>query len=354
MERLRAYGSVTLLAVVVALLGMMALSVTAISTDTGVESMNLQTVPSRTPTPAPNYLPVVLKPEPTPTTAPPEVPGWLSYANQFRALAGLPLLSENAAWSAGGVLHSRYMVKEDLITHYEASTSPWYTPEGDAAGRNGNIYVSSATSSSDEAAINYWMSAPFHGVSMIDPELSVIGFGSYREAVGTWKMGATLDVSRGHGSLPGGVSFPIMYPKDEGSLWLTQFYGNEWPDPLSSCPGYTAPTGPAIILQMGTGSVNPQVSGSRFSGPGGDLEHCVLDENSYVNPGDAGQQSTGRVILGMRDAVVILPRQPLTPGQRYEASITVNGTAYTWQFQVVSPAAGMGQPERLPGDVEIR
>ncbi len=354
MEKLRAYGSVTLLAVVVILLGMMVLSAMAISAETGVDSMNLQTVPSRTPTPAPNYLPVVLKPESTPTTAPPVLPGWLNYANEFRALAGLPSLSENAGWSAGGVLHSRYMVKEDAITHDEANTSAWYTDEGDAAGRNGNVYVSSATGSSDEAAINYWMSAPFHGVSMIDPELSVTGFGSYREAIGTWQMGATVDVSRGRGSLPAGISFPIMYPKDEGSLWLTQFYGNEWPDPLSSCSGYTAPTGPAIILQLGTGDVDPQVSGSRFSGPDGDLAHCVLDENSYVNAGDAYQQSTGRVILGLRDAVVILPRQPLTVGDRYEASISVNGSTYTWQFQVVSPAAGMGQPERWLGNVEIR
>ncbi|MEJ2747588.1 MAG: CAP domain-containing protein, partial [Anaerolineae bacterium] len=135
------------------------------------------------------YLPLVLNPN--------TGPEWLQYLNQFRLLADLSPLTEEAAWSAGGVLHSRYMVENDTITHYEDTGNPWYTTEGYNAGRNGNVAVSSSSTASDESAIDLWMTGPFHAVGIIDPELARTGFGSYRHAVGTWKMGATLDVLRG-------------------------------------------------------------------------------------------------------------------------------------------------------------
>jgi uncharacterized protein YkwD len=286
------------------------------------------------------YLPVVLKPPPTPTpTATPTAspsPGWLGYVNQFRDAAGLPDLTENSSWSNGGVLHSQYMVKEDDITHYENSGSSWYTVEGDQAGRNGNIFVSSWMGTADESAIDFWMVAPFHAVAIIDPELQVTGFGSYRENIGLWKMGATLDVQRGRGGLPAGITFPITFPKDGGNTWLTRFNGGEWPDPLTSCPGYSAPTGPAIMIQLGSGGITPSVTASSFNNGATSLTHCVFDETNYSNP-DSGTQNIGRIVLGNRDAVVILPRDPLSVGQNYTASITANGNTHTWSFTVVAP-----------------
>ncbi|MCA9936223.1 MAG: CAP domain-containing protein [Ardenticatenaceae bacterium] len=285
------------------------------------------------------YLPNIVKPLPTstPTPTPTPLPGpdWLAYVNEFRLLAGLPVLTENDSWSYGGVLHSRYMVKEDEITHYENTASAWYTQEGYDAGRNGNVAVSSTTTASDEFAIDLWMTGPFHAVGILDPQLAQTGFGSYREAIGTWKMGATLDVLRGLGSLPPGITFPIYYPQDGGQAWLISYGGSESPDPLTSCPGYSAPSGPPIILQLGSGSVTPNVTSSSFSQGSTPLEHCIFDETNYVNP-NSTYQSLGRSVLGGRDAVVIMPRSPLTVGQTYTASITANGTQYTWSFSVVN------------------
>jgi uncharacterized protein YkwD len=302
------------------------------------------------------FLPLVMRPElptatPTPTSTPTPTPtptgqpvsGWLSYVNQFRALANLPAVSENTDWSDGGVLHSRYMVKEDEITHYENPESPWYTQAGYDAGRNGNVAVYSSVSGPDELAIDLWMSGPFHAVGIIDPQLAQTGFGSYRESIGTWRMGATLDVLRGLGSVPSGVSFPIHYPKDGGQLWLTDYGGNEAPDPLTSCSGYTAPSGPPIILQLGSGSVTPNVTASSLQHNGTDLEFCIFDETNYVN-GNSDYQNLGRAVLGGRDAVVILPRYPLTVGETYTASITVNGATYTWSFSVAVTTT-YNQPE---------
>jgi uncharacterized protein YkwD len=287
------------------------------------------------------FLPYIEKPEPTPTPSPTATPTpqadpeWLLYVNQFRTLADLPHLTENPAWSYGGVLHSRYMVKEDDITHYENPSSPWYTQEGYDAGRYGNIAVSSSTTAPDRFAIDLWMTGPFHAVGIIDPKLAQTGFGSYRENVGLWKMGATLDVSRGRGSLSPGTTFPIPFPKEGGQTWLTRYSGNEFPDPLTSCSGYSAPSGPPIMLQLGGGSITPSVTASSFLRDGTPLDHCIFDETSYVNS-NSSMQSLGRAVLHSRDAIVIMPRSPLSVGHTYTASITVNGATHTWSFSVAA------------------
>ncbi len=285
------------------------------------------------------YLPLMVRPQPTPSPTPiPAGSGWLWYLNQFRGTVGLPPVSENALWSSGAVLHSRYMVKEDAIVHSENSGSPWYTAEGDQAGQNGNIYASGWLNTPDESAIDFWMAAPFHAIAIIDPELQTTGFGSYREDIGSFRMGATLDVQRGRGSLPPGTTFPITFPEDGGEIWLTRFTGFEWPDPLTSCPGYMAPTGPAITIQLGDGSVTPAVTFSSFIDGATTLPHCVFDETSYANP-NGSEQNVGRLILDNRDAVVFLPRNPLQVGHVYTATLTADGHTTTWSFSVVAPIA---------------
>lgn len=262
-------------------------------------------------------------------TRPTEDPEWLKYLNRFRDLVGLAHLSEESSWSAGAELHSRYMVKNDDIGHSEDPSNPWYTPEGHAAAQNGNVAVSSSSSAPDTFAIDLWMTGPFHAIGVVDPRLQLTGFGSYRENVGEWQMGATLDVLRGRGPLPGDISYPIYFPGDGSAYWLTQYGGKEFPDPLQSCPGYSAPSGPPVIIQLGSGGVTPNVTASSFSRSGVMLDHCVFDETNYAT-------SLGRTILNSRDAVVIMPREPLAVGEAYTASITHNGVVYTWSFTVIN------------------
>ncbi|MBW1713559.1 MAG: hypothetical protein JRJ59_10465, partial [Deltaproteobacteria bacterium] len=51
-------------------------------------------------------------------------------------------------------------------------------------------------------------------------------------------------------------------------------------------------------------------------------------------------QYLGRVVLDMRDAAVLIPRDPLIPGATYTVSITANGQPYTWSFTVSETAQG--------------
>jgi hypothetical protein len=180
------------------------------------------------------------------------------------------------------------------------------------------------------------MQAPFHQVAVIDPQLLQVGYGSYRETGEGLQMAAALDVLRGLGAVPPSVHYPVKWPADGASVPLTEHWV-ELPSPLTSCPGYTTPSGLPIVLQIGSGELVPHVTAHSFRRGNTLLEHCLFDETSYINP-DSGQQSLGRTILDFRDAIILIPRQPLTPGASYIVSITVNERTHTWSFTVSSTA----------------
>ncbi|NOR83482.1 MAG: hypothetical protein GQ526_08325, partial [Ardenticatenales bacterium] len=127
-------------------------------------------------------------------------------------------------------------------------------------------------------------------------------------------------------------------------------YWGENPDPLTSCPGYTAPAGLPIILQIGAGELSPSVSSHSLKEGDTELEHCTLDETTYVNP-NPDLQRLGRSTLNSRDAVVIIPREPLAPGGTYTVSVTVNGQTITWSFTVSAAAASAQSIAALSQDL---
>ena len=249
--------------------------------------------------------------------------GWLDRFNAWRAASNLPALTENTTWSQGDYNHSLYMVKNDAVTHYEVSTLPYYTVAGDTAARNSNIEVNSTTSFTDEQSIDWWMAAPFHSLGMMDPRLTSTGFGAYREVKSGWQAGFSLDVLRGN-SFSGGT-YPVYFPGPGSNVPLTSYNGNEFPDPLQACSGYTAPTGLPITIQVG-GNVATTVGAHAFTGNGAPLTHCVIDSNSP----SVGSNLTSR------GAVILIPQQPLQAGVTYTVALTVNGVPYTWSFGVNS------------------
>jgi len=247
---------------------------------------------------------------------------WLDRLNQWRISTGLPTLTENSTWSAGDYNHAQYMVKNDLVTHYETPGVPYYTAAGDTAARNGNIQVSSTTSTTDSDAIDWWMAAPFHAMAMMDPRLTQTGFGSYREAKSGWDEGAALDTIRGN-SFTGG-SYPVYFPGNGTTEPLTTYSGGEFPNPLQGCPFYTAPTGLPLFIEVG-GNVNTTAgSNYQLAGNGVPLYSCVIDSSNAA----LGSY------LYTRGAVIVIPQLPLQSGVRYTMSLTVNGTPYAWSFTV--------------------
>ena len=257
---------------------------------------------------------------------------WLARVNQFRALAGLPPVTENPEWSDGCQKHAQYMATNDFIGHTETEGAPGVTVEGLACAQKGNVFISSNPNTPETRSIDSWITGPFHALGIIDPKLRLVAFGAATDDAGRFRYGAALDVLRG---LDSSVrpTYPVRFPGDGGLMPLRLYDGTESPDPLTSCPGYTAPTGPPIVLQLGSFSFVPNVTASSFSQDGTPLDRCIYDETTYQNP-DANAQSLSRAILDSRGAVVLMPRAPLSGGASYTVGITHSGVAHQWSFTV--------------------
>lgn len=285
------------------------------------------TPPEPTPTPEPT-------PEPTATAADIVQPEWLAYLNQFRTMANLPLLQNDDLLSLGSQFHSQYMVKNDAaIAHNQDESNPYYDPAGDQAAENGNIFATSQVDANYVWGMNFWISAPFHLVPILDPRLAFVGFGSFNEAAGGVQMAAVLDVRSAPPAQPD-TSYPIFFPADGSSTWVVRNSMFEWPDPLTNCPGFTRPTGAPIVLLLGDGSQQPRIFSHTLYTGDTEIETCLIHETNYRNP-DGYAESNGRLILDIRDAVVIIPRQPLAVDETYNVQVVTDSSTYDWSFNTI-------------------
>ncbi|HXN13349.1 MAG TPA: FHA domain-containing protein, partial [Candidatus Acidoferrales bacterium] len=279
-------------------------------------------------------------------------PSWLARVNYYRAMVKLPVIVEDPELSTGDRAHTMYIVRNyhEAITHSglgaemhtEDPGKPNFTPEGLDAAKSSDMDVWSMRGVSNDPggwgsptwSIDGWMSLPFHRMPILNPRLTSAGFGLYCEAEA---CAAGLNLLKGsEGKMPTGAeaALPIKFPPDGGSVAMRSFE-NEWPNPLTSCPGYEGPSGVAITLQLGNwmdthlgeysvARVNPD--GSRTA-----VEACGIDSTSYSNP-DAYSQDLGRNVLKSYGTVVLIPRAPLDQSAKYAVSMTANGKQYNWTF----------------------
>lgn len=266
---------------------------------------------------------------------PPGAPDWLVYLNQFRTMANLPLLSENETLTTGSIDHSRYMVVNDkAIAHSENVANALYTPLGSSSARNGNIFATSQVQADYKWAMNFWVSGPFHLLGILNPSLTEVGYGQHNQEIGLFRMAAVLDVRATQSrSTPEGITYPIFFPGDGGETFIVRRSLFEWPDPLTACPGYSAPMGPALVLMLGDGSRSPSVTSHQVYRNDTPVQSCMFNENTYVNP-DSYAQQEGRSILNKHDSIIITPQEVLVGGATYRVEVVVNGQFYTWSFTV--------------------
>jgi uncharacterized protein YkwD len=305
-------------------------------------------IPTETPTTIPTEVPPTLTPEPSPTLPPTDTPGppptptieavgtdWLQYVNLFRQEASLPPLLEDPVFSNESGQHSRYMSLTGELRHSQNEKSPYFTRGGKLAGENGNIASGFIGSDPFKWAINYWISAPFHAIPILDPQLMTTGFAEHRDPSALTPLTATMDVRRGLGPFPSESVFPILFPRNDGLTWVLRYSLPEFPEALSHCAGYVQPTGAPIILQIGAGEQVPRVTATGLYKDGEYLAHCFFDETTFTHP-DPYRQRSARLILDNRDAIVLIPQQPLLPDSTYAVRVDVNGTTYTWSFRTAA------------------
>lgn len=255
---------------------------------------------------------------------------WLVRVNGYRAMASLPPVVENLRLSRAAFDHARYMVMHGRLRHTENPSDAWFTREGASAAGVSNIAGSPSPFEPDSWAVDDWMQAPFHALGILDPALQQVGFGIYRASNGPVQTAAALDVIRGRRAAPASTVYPVVWPGNGSSVLLTT-HTAEYPDPLASCPGFLAPAGLPLIVQLGPGRQLPHVTGSWIAEGTRAIDHCIFDQGTYQNP-DAVQQRLVRRILAARNAIILIPRMPLRLGARYRAVVEVNRRRIEWTF----------------------
>jgi|GEM_PF-745737 len=290
-------------------------------------------LPTATPLPTATLLPTA---EPSPTPLP--EPEWLIYLNSLRDIGGLHHLTDDVFLSEASRAHAAYMVlNDDPIAHRQDVNNPHYNKEAARVAPKANLFATSLPTGNYDWSMNFWVSAPFHILQVIDPELQTVGYGQFRDTNGSVQMAGVLDVALAPRARLAPDVFPLYFPADGGETWILRLSLYEWPESYGNCPGYSnePPSGPTIVLQLGSGETTPRVTNYRFLQGSVVLESCIFDETTYLNPNPYAQQQ-GRTILNERDAVVLIPFKPLEVGKTYTVYIEVNGQAHNWSFTAVS------------------
>jgi hypothetical protein len=300
--------------------------------------------------------------------------------NYYRAMAKLPPIVDDAAINAGALNHARYLVKNgiaggDIVLddgqlhfqspqdafRWEVKGKPFYTDDGASAGRNAVVLTARQINLSGADFVDRLMTMPFSGLIPIVPQFSVAGLGAYcdpgqcaiaipyRFALEKSVRIALYDGPASDrlwnpslGLIPqevGRLRTPVEFPPDGATVNLQSFAGDDYPDPLSSCPGYKAPTGAPISIQLGQGygpDGSLEVESDFLTRDGVEIETCLITAASYVGRNETATQ-TGKTGLAAIGAAVILPREPLAPGH-YKVALKEDGKLYAWGFTIAAPA----------------
>jgi len=296
---------------------------------------------------------------------------WLVRLNRYRATAGVKPVGVDEVLSQGDTAHAQYLVKNyaavvagkqavSVDLHVEERSKPGFTYAGFVAGRASDIEMS-AGPRSPAWAIDQWMIAPFHRFPLLNPDLDKVGYGDFCDHqvcaaalnLGSDSMSSALMLRRrissgvpitGESEALGGgwgtaYSHPIKFPSEGATIDYLSFLSGEWPNPLSSCPGYSAPSGLPITIQFGRW-MTPKVSSSSLRSGGKTLDACAFDASNYSNP-DELTQKLGRRNLEAFGAVMLVPRAPLQAGTTYEVSMRVQDVDYKWSFSTASGAGDL-------------
>jgi len=301
--------------------------------------------------------------------------------NYYRAMAKLPPIVDDSAISAAALNHARYLVKNgigggDMVLEkgqlrfhapqdafrWEDKGRPGYTDDGAAAGRNAAVIAAREIDLSGADFVDRLTTMPFSGLIPMVPQFSLAGLGAYCDSglcaiVIPFHFALEKSVrialydgpasdrfwNPSLGLIPfeiGRLRSPVEFPPDGSTIGLQSYNGDDYPDPLAACPGYTAPTGAPISIQLGEGygpDGSLEVESDSVTHDGIEVENCLITAASYSGR-NADQTALAKYGLERMGAAVIIPRGPLAPGH-YEVALKEAGKLYQWRFTVAASAA---------------
>ncbi len=300
--------------------------------------------------------------------------------NYYRAMDKLPPLVDDGAVSAGAYNHARYLVKNgiaggDIVLdkrqlhfktpqdafRWEEKRKPFYTDEGASAARDAVVLAAREIDLTGAEFVDRLMTMPFSGLIAMVPQFSIVGVGAYCDpgqcAIvfgGRFALEKSVRIALYDGPASdrlwnpnlglvpmetGRLRSPVEFPPDGATVSLQSSAGGDYPDPLSSCPDYKAPTGTPISIQLGQGygpDGSLEVSSDFVTRDGVEIETCLITAASYVGR-TAEQTEFGKARLIGLGAAVILPREPLASGH-YKVALKEADKLYEWGFTVAAPA----------------
>jgi hypothetical protein len=266
------------------------------------------------------------------------VPAWLSTINLYRTAAGLPAVRDRPAWDLGLEHHltylqstpSQYLTGVYQSSHTENPSSPYYTADGAAEARYSDLVQGAAFTRLQ--AVKEWLTAPFHAIGMLRAQLRNVAL------VDDPSTGdAGLDVIQGLNYKLPAATAPILFPGPGAKTDLLTF-GGEHPDPLETCGWQQSPAvGLPLLIMLQRppgGAVRASVTGPTGIESTANRGLCVVDEHNY-HSSDPVYGPTARVILRADHAIILIPRDPLTPG-KYSVSVHGLGTPdIHWTFSAI-------------------
>lgn len=267
--------------------------------------------------------------------------------NVHRGIAGLDPVRLDEDLSVGAQDHARWTLLNQLAMHREPEGTPGRTEAGNRAAGNAVIFPDEDAGRSTASGIDAFVAAPFHALELLDPRNDRVGVGLATTADHRLNYALVVDTRSGR-SGPAEAG-PVAYPGPGSRTNRVAFTEGEWPDPLSGCAGWAAPTGHPIYLMQDRVA---HVVDATVVHDGAELDLCVVTSDGYAHR-DAAAQELGRSLLAHSAATVLMPREPLQPG-RHDVTVTTTDATYAWSFDVgrdTAPADGRIAVRRRAGIV---
>lgn len=273
--------------------------------------------------------------------------------NEVRAQAALPPVTFDEERSLNCWLHGRYGFINNRLEHTEDLTLPFATPEGKSCGERSNLSFWAgpvAGLGTATPVVDTLVTIPFHAFGMLDRNLRTSAVAQYTANTPN-HPGFSLSYGAADvGDRAGTNSTRMTFPAAGATTDFSRYSGAEWPNPLTSCPGFLSTEAGLPLLVATTPGADTAASGATLSVDGRALEVCAYGSTQYVNTTDAPGNYTGgprsaqdiaRSILKGQGGVVLIPRQRLQAGKTYQVSVDVNGQRVAWSFKtsaVLRPA----------------
>ncbi len=268
----------------------------------------------------------------------------LRTVNVHRAIAGLDPVRLDDALSVGAGDHARWTLLNQLAMHSEPEGTPGRTEAGNRAAGNAVIFPDEDAGRSVASGVDAFVAAPFHALELLDPTNDRIGVGVATTSGRRLNYALVVDTRSGRS---GAAAGPLAYPGPGSTTNRVAFTEGEWPNPLSGCDGWSAPTGHPIYLVQDRVA---HVVDATVVHDGAELDLCVVTSDGYENR-DGAAQELGRSLLAYSAATVLMPREPLRPG-RHDVTVTTSDATYSWSFDVgrdTAPASRAIAVRERPG-----